>query len=238
MSFYSLFAPYYEQVFPFRNQVYSFLRTYSGRPGDAMLDAGCGTGHYCGMFLRDGFRVTGIDLDPMMIDAASATYPQGSFHCMDMAGIGSLQSLFRLIYSIGNVLAYLPHEEVEQFLRAVHAALETGGYWVFQVVNWDYLLTLKEYSFPVKSIAGGSLTFHRRYSLISPEQVIFDVKLISSQGITVFNEHSKIYPYSTEIYLRLHEAAGFTLEGIYSGFDKSLFVKESDSALVLVFTKR
>ncbi|MEI8185523.1 MAG: class I SAM-dependent methyltransferase [Chlorobiaceae bacterium] len=237
MSFYSDFAPYYEKVFPFREQVYSFLREHAGRLGGAVLDAGCGPGHYCGMFLRDGFRVTGIDLDQMMIDAASAAYPQGIFNCMDIAEIGSLENSFQLAYSIGNVLAHLPFERLGTFIEDSYAILQTRGYWIVQLVNWDYLLTQKDYTFPVKTIFDGSVTFHRRYSRISPEGVVFEAKLII-EGATVFNEQTKLYPLASDLFFRLHQAAGFLLEGVYADFDKSKFRKECQSGLIMVFRKR
>ena len=236
MSFYSDFAPYYDLVFPVREQVYSFLREHAGKSGGAVLDAGCGPGHYCGLFLRDGFRATGIDLDQMMIDEAFAAYPQGLFHCIDIAGIGSLKSSFQLIYSIGNVLAHLPLASLEPFLCDVYASVETGGYWIVQVVNWDYLMTLKDYTFPVKTITGWNVTFHRRYSLISPEQVTFEVQLVS-EGKTVFSEHSMLYPLTSQAFIRLHQTAGFFLEGIYSGFDKSEFMSDVSTGLIMVYKK-
>lgn len=236
MSFYSDFAPYYELIFPLRQQVYSFLREHAGTSVGAVLDAGCGPGHYCGMFLRDGFRVTGIDLDRMMINAAKAAYPQGIFKCLDIAAVGSLQGSFQLIYSIGNVLAYLPLEKLETFLSDVYATLDSGSCWILQVVNWDYLLTLQDYSFPVKTIAAGSMTFHRRYSQISPEGAVFEVQLTAA-GKILFNEQSQLYPLASDVLLQLHQAAGFFLEGIYAGFDKSAYRKNIDSGLIMVFTR-
>ncbi len=236
MSFYSDFAPYYELVFPFREEVYSFLRERAGRYRGSVLDAGCGPGHYCGMFLLDGFRVTGIDLDRMMIEEASSAYPQGVFRCMDIEGIASLQSSFQLVYSIGNVLAHLPFEKMEAFLADVYASLESGGFWIVQMVNWDYLLTLKDYTFPVKTFSGGEAAFHRCYSQISPEGVIFEVQL-SVEGKPVFNDQSYLYPFTSDLLLQLHQAAGFSLAGVYAGFDTSTFRKDRYSGLVMVYQK-
>ncbi|MEI6691684.1 MAG: class I SAM-dependent methyltransferase [Chlorobium sp.] len=239
MSLYSDFAPYYEQVFPVREQVYSFLKQQAGKYGGALLDAGCGPGHYCGMFLADGFSVTGIDLDRIMIDYATASYLKGVFRCMDITDLRFLHSSFQLIYSIGNVMAHLPIEKLEAFVAHVYETLEPGGCWTFQVVNWDYLLTRREYNFSVKTIEDGRLTFHRRYSSISPDVVIFETQLVSeTTGEPIFKELTKLYPRTSEDYLRLHHTAGFTLEGVYSNFDKTTFKKGQDSGLVMVYTKR
>ena len=58
MSLYSEFAPWYEQLFPFREEVYLFLREHAGTSGSRILDTGCGPGHYCDRFQRDGFPAT------------------------------------------------------------------------------------------------------------------------------------------------------------------------------------
>ncbi len=236
MSFYSDFAPYYEQVFPFREEVYGFLREYAGVKGGTILDAGCGPGHYCGRFFQDGYQVTGIDLDGRMIEAAAAAYSGAMFRCMDIALIGSLQGSFDLVYSIGNVLSHLPQNRLPGFLHDIHASLERGGYWIVQVVNWDFLVTLDEYSFPVKHIGSGETSFYRSYSSISSSNVIFEVKLVSG-GTTVFQESSELYPVTSEQYVQLHETAGFSLAGIYAGYDKAAFRKDRNSGLVMIFSK-
>jgi SAM-dependent methyltransferase len=236
MSFYTEFAPFYSQIFPFREEVYGFLREHAGSSDSSVLDAGCGPGFYCGRFLRDGFRVMGIDLDPGMISAAKDAFPQARFRCMDMSDIGSLRGSFQLIYSIGNVIAHLSPERLPHFLASVYDSLSRGGCWIFQIVNWDYLLTLKEYTFPVKRIESGEVEFHRRYPVISPERVIFEVEMISG-GKTLFHEQSMLYAQSRETFLQLHATAGFYLDGVYGGFDRSEFLTNRNSGMVMVFRK-
>ncbi len=237
MSFYSEFAVWYEQIFPFREEVYLFLRDHAAPPGSALLDAGCGPGHYCSRFQHDGFRPTGIDLDSKMIAAAAATSPAVAFHAIDIADLASLKQSFRLIYSIGNVVAHLSPDRFSAFLSQVHAALEPGGSWIFQTVNWDYLLRLTEYRFPAKTVGNGSVSFYRRYLDISPEQVIFEVELLADNQ-KIFNDQAVLYPLTADSFRQKHEAAGFSLEGTYSGFDKTPFSREHNSGLVMVFTKR
>ena len=236
MSLYSEFAPWYEQLFPFREAVYLFLYEHAAPSGSSILDAGCGPGHYCGRFQRDGFRTTGIDLDPKMIDEAKASFPGSEFHCMNIADLASLRCSFRLIYSTGNVVAHLPPARFSALLQNVYTALEYGGCWIFQVVNWDYILGLAEYRFPVKTVDDGSVAFYRSYPLISQERVIFDVELHSG-GRKVFNEQTILYPLTADSYLHRHTDVGFSLSGMYAGFDKKPFNRERDSGLVMVFKK-
>ena len=236
MSLYSEFAFYYETIFPFREEVYLFLREYATPAGCTVLDAGCGPGHYCRRFQQEGFRPTGIDLDPEMIAAAAATSPAIAFQAMDIAELASLNQSFRLIYSIGNVVAHLSPERFSAFLGQVHAALEPGGCWIFQTVNWDYLLQLTQYRFPVKTVGNGSLSFHRRYLDLSPDQAIFEVELMADNRM-IFNEQATLYPLTADGFHQLHKAAGFSLEGTYGGFDKTAFSREQNSGLIMLFTK-
>ena len=40
------------------------------RPGDTLIDIGCGTGYFARRFALDGHAVTGVDVDPAMVDFA------------------------------------------------------------------------------------------------------------------------------------------------------------------------
>ncbi|NTW55621.1 MAG: class I SAM-dependent methyltransferase [Chlorobiaceae bacterium] len=235
-SFYSEFAPYYEQIFPFREEVYAFLRKFSGDPGEHILDMGCGPGHYCGRFYDDGFIAEGVDLDPRMIEAASGAYPGVLFRCLDLADPAVFDGRFRMICCVGNVLAHLKRSTLSALVERVHAALEPGGCWIFQVVNWDYLLTLSDYTFPEKKIEGGDVSFFRSYPHISGERADFDVRLVAG-GRTVFEESATLYPTTSDTYCNLHDRCGFINEGIFAGFDGSVFTKEKNSGLVMVFRK-
>lgn len=235
-SFYSRFAPYYEQIFPFRDEVYAFLRRFSGDPGERVLDMGCGPGHYCGKFYDDGFIAEGVDLDRRMIEAASVTYPGVLFRCLDLADPSVFEGRFRMIYCVGNVLAHLHPSVLPTLFERVYSALDTGGYWIFQVVNWDYLLTMEEYAFPEKTIEGGDVSFYRAYPEISVERAVFDVRLVAG-GRTVFEESATLYPATVDFYGRLHEQCGFIHMGSYAGFDGSVYRKEKNSGLVMVFRK-
>ena len=42
-------------------------------PDETLIDIGCGTGYFTRRFTRDGLPVTGLDLDPQMLDFAGRT---------------------------------------------------------------------------------------------------------------------------------------------------------------------
>ncbi|HWR01213.1 MAG TPA: class I SAM-dependent methyltransferase [Chlorobaculum sp.] len=239
MSLYSRFAACYEQVFPFREEVYAFLLSHAGMAGGAVLDVGCGPGHYCGRFGRDGYRAAGIDLDEVMIAEACRRYPGAVFRCLDMKSVSAAGSGFSCIYSIGNVVAHLRRSDVIAFIEAVHTMLVPGGHWIMQVMNWDALTTLQDFSFPEKTVhmAAGSAVFQRRYSSITENSLVFSFSLRQSSGIELFNEQLDLYPVTCNDYLQLHELAGFRNLGQYSDFSMSPVRAVPGTGLVMSFEK-
>lgn len=239
MSFYSKFARYYEQLFPFRVEVYHFLKGYAGSTANSVLDVGCGPGHYCGHFAREGFRAIGIDLDDSMFAEAAKHYHEAQFHCLDMRLADKAGSGFGCAWSIGNVLAHLPQNELASFIGKIHEMLLPGGIWIMQVMNWDNLVTLKEYEFPVKTITveGTEATFHRHYSSISPSSLRFTLALRQADTV-LFEETVPLYPATLAHYLTLHESAGFRCEGTFSDFSGKPLKNEPGTGFVLVFGKR
>ena len=236
MSLYSEFYKQYEEAFPLREEVIGFLRNHFPKQGGAILDLGCGPGHYCGRFQQEGFSMMGIDLDEKMIEAARRRYPDARFECMDMNGIETIMAKFDTIYSIGNVVAHITPAQLHTLLPVISKLLHPGGYWVFQIVNWDYLLTLARYTFPVKPLAGGIITFHREYEGISEELVTFHT-FMQSENKLLFDERLPLYPLRSDDYLKLHSAAGFHPTGLYADFNKKEYKQDADSGAVYVFRK-
>jgi SAM-dependent methyltransferase len=238
VSFYSKFSEYYERVFPFRDEVWRFLNGYAVNSGNAVLDVGCGPGHYCGRFACEGYSALGIDLDRAMIAEAQRRYHEAEFRCIEMRRVDEIEKKFGCIWSIGNVMAHLSGEELAPFVSKIHALLESEGYWIMQVMNWDSLTALPEYDFPARSITleNSTATFHRRYSSISPTSLLFTFSLRNEASV-LFEETVTLYPAGMDRYLSLHESAGFRCEGIFSDFSGTALKNEPGTGLVLVFRK-
>ncbi|MCT1515482.1 class I SAM-dependent DNA methyltransferase [Dietzia cercidiphylli] len=75
--------------------------------GARILDAGCGQGR-TGAYLHErGHRVTGVDLDPHLVERARELCPDASWEVADLAGEGWAAGPFDLAVSAGNVLAFV-----------------------------------------------------------------------------------------------------------------------------------
>jgi SAM-dependent methyltransferase len=236
VSFYSEFAEYYEAVFPYRDEVYAFLKNYSPAGPRRILDAGCGTGHYCGRLAAEGFEAVGVDLDPRMIDVARRGYPAPTFHCLNMLDVGTLPPPFDLVFCIGNVAPHLTQDEFTRFVAEVWKILRPGGLWTFQIVNWDYVLTHGSYPFRPRKLGAGEAVFLRDYIEVSEARIRFLTRLVTGDR-TLFEGGVWLYPLRTDTYLGLHRERGFELVGHFADFQRAPYTAASDLGSVFVFRK-
>ncbi len=251
MAFYSDFAEYYEAVFPFEEDVHAFLVDHVPDRASAVLDIGCGTGHFAGRFAAAGLKAAGVDLDPAMIDVARRSYPDADFQTMDMLDVGSLTAPFDLVFCIGNVAAHLEQTKLERFLTSVYGLVTPGGSWIVQTVNWDYILGLDKFSFPDTHVETGGtqgrcegdvpehdpvIVFSRRYEEISEQRLHFLTKL-TRDGATVFEGDVWLYPIRSADYVRIHERLGFELLGHYANFGRAEFAPGRHSSSVFAFRR-
>jgi ubiquinone/menaquinone biosynthesis C-methylase UbiE len=92
-------------------------------PGKKILDIGCGTGEFAGLFKNLDY--TGIDIDPAYIDYAKKHYP-GSFQIMDATQLDFPDETFdRLL--IMATLHHLDNEQMAQVLAEAKRVLKNDG---------------------------------------------------------------------------------------------------------------
>ncbi len=231
--FYSKFSKDYEQIFPFSNKVYDFLKEYIPSPDIAILDIGCASGHYCGRFAADGYKITGIDLDQDMIQTATSTYPNADFKALNLSDIASLTSKFSMVYSIGNVMAHVSIDDFKNYLSVLKEKMADGGIWIFQVINWYYILQRDHFTF--SEIETEDKIFLRHYSDINKNTLIFNTELKDKNtGKIDFKDNVTMYPVNSANYISVHKEAGFKLLGHYSDYKKSPFDRNNFSADIYI----
>lgn len=74
-AFFDAHAPHYDQNVFAQNtaaEVDFFLKIFPLSPGASILDVGCGTGRHCIELAKRGYRATGVDLSPGMLEVARA----------------------------------------------------------------------------------------------------------------------------------------------------------------------
>lgn len=96
-----------------------------------VLDAGCGPGRVGGRLAQLGHDVTGVDIDPALIDAAHRDHPRstwltGDLAQLDLPGSG-IADPFDLIVCAGNVMTFLDPATPRAVLRRFAAHLAPDG---------------------------------------------------------------------------------------------------------------
>ncbi|QCB28413.1 class I SAM-dependent methyltransferase [Corynebacterium endometrii] len=95
--------------------------------GSRILDAGCGTGRVGGELIRRGHDVTGIDVDPILIDYATKDHPDGKWIVGDLSSDPLPESAFDLAVCAGNVMGFVAIEGRKPALENLFTSLKPGG---------------------------------------------------------------------------------------------------------------
>lgn len=102
------------------------------RRGARVLDAGCGSGRLGGYLARAGHQVTGVDLDPHLIEVARADHPEARWEVGDLAALDlrtqdGRRERFDLQVCAGNVLTFLAAGERRPALARLAEHLADDG---------------------------------------------------------------------------------------------------------------
>ncbi|MCG7284569.1 methyltransferase domain-containing protein [Cellulomonas sp. ACRRI] len=99
--------------------------------GSRVLDAGCGPGRVGGGLARRGHTVVGVDVDPVLVEAARADHPAGDWHVGDLAELdlpaAGVAEPFDVAVMAGNVLTFVAPGTEAEVLRRIRAHLAPGG---------------------------------------------------------------------------------------------------------------
>ncbi len=93
----------------------------------SILDVGCGNGNFL-LHLQKQYDAEGIDLSPRMVEIASKKGVKATNR-----QLSSVNENFDAIVAIGDVLNYLRHDELKDFLVEVERVLNGGGIFICDV---------------------------------------------------------------------------------------------------------
>lgn len=102
------------------------LELLDAKPGERILDLGCGTGHLTAKIAEAGARVVGVDRSPEMVRQAKEIYPALRFELMDAREI-AFDGDFDAVFS-NATLHWI--KEPEQVIAGIKRSLRPGGRFV------------------------------------------------------------------------------------------------------------
>lgn len=96
--------------------------------GSRVLDAGCGPGRVGGELHRRGHSVVGVDVDPVLIEAARADHPGPRWITADLATLELKdEPPFDLAVVAGNVLLFVAPDTERRVLGRIAAHVRPNG---------------------------------------------------------------------------------------------------------------
>ncbi len=99
------------------------LELLQPRPGERILDVGCGTGQLTAQIAQTGAMVVGLDLDEAMLEQARGNYPRLALMVGDAASFRVVEP-FDAVFSNATLHWVL---DAEGAVRSMAAALKPGG---------------------------------------------------------------------------------------------------------------
>lgn len=217
-------------------RIVEWLIAYLGlRPGDTVLDLGCGPGLYASRLAERGLRVTGIDYSQNSITYArrmaderhlSITYLYHDFLTIDY------EEQFDLILQIYGELCVFSPSVRDPLLRNVHRALKPGGHFVFDVTTRALRLRygLKNGWYASEGgfwRSGAHLVLESGFDY--PEHDVYLDQFIvieESGGMAVYRNW--FHDYSLQTLTPVLEAQGFRIEDAWSDLAGEPLVEDSD----------
>ncbi len=222
-EFYSSIAKYYREIFPYNAAQLQFIEKMAGGLADKkILDIGCATGALDYQLAIANTDVTGIDINEELLNQAKSlkSLPNLRFQKGNMLDLKSdFQSqIFDAAVCFGNTLVHLPTPElIHQMLNGVFSVLKSGGVFLLQILNYDYILSIPVTELPL--IETENIRFVRKYFFeVKSPLIRFQTELhMKKEKKKIVNE-TQLYALKSNQLKVLLEMTGFNNIELFSSF--------------------
>jgi 2-polyprenyl-3-methyl-5-hydroxy-6-metoxy-1,4-benzoquinol methylase len=229
---------YYDELFPVDPKCVEFIlsrvKNYKGEGQTAdtgirpprLLDIGCAAGITALSLAQHGMDVVGIDANEVMIRSANRRNHEpksnARFFCMDMLSSASYfpAGSFDMILCMEDTLASLKDTPViRSFLRQVHGLLANQGIFIFELINYDWVLD--EHIEALPPIRTVRVSYIQRYIRGPDDRLCLNSSVLAANGYPVFSDEKPLYPINAGELAEALDAAGFGERQFYSDFEES-----------------
>lgn len=245
MRFYQSIAAYYDDAFPISNTLRRFVDSLGiDERKDTVLDIGCATGELAIYLSSHAKKVVAVDLDKDLIQIAKAKQSAQNVQSLefvvgDMNEIDRLfsQERFQYIFCIGNTLVHLLSlEDIEEFLRKVSGILIERGSFIFQILNYEKVLSTGTKELPL--IENEKIVFERTYGCHNKKDLLaFNTRLFIKATGQVIENSIDLYPLAIGQVEDLLSRSVFRVVRYLGGFDGHAFTAKSDLLIGIIEKK-
>lgn len=108
----------------------SLTELVDSKPGQRVLDIGCGTGELTAELASTGATLIGMDADPQMVAQAQAQYPDVTFQTGDMRDF-RVEEPVDVLFS-NAALHWIPGKDIAQAVACMAKSIKPGGRFVVE----------------------------------------------------------------------------------------------------------
>jgi len=227
-KFYTSISNYYSEIFPYKPMQLQFVKNRVGDlTGKSVLDIGCATGELAFQLANEGAEVTGIDLNEDLLQQAKS----GKAHPNIQYRVGNMMHLennfrtaqFDTVMCFGNTLVHLPTKElILQMLKGVYTILKSGGNFLLQILNYDYILNESVTELPL--IETDNILFIRKYKMDENSPIIqFQTDLVLKNENEVISNQTSLLALQSADLVDLLSQAGFRNIELFSNFKQETY---------------
>lgn len=230
MQFYDMLMKYYDDIFPYSEETYRFLKNHVNE-GEKILDIGSATGSYVKKFDSEGFNVLGVDRTDFM----RRDYP---LVLCDMSDLPFKKESFDMIYSIGNTLVHAKsRSDFAKVISSCISMLKSGGKFIFQILNYDKIFGENIKKLP--TIETDNLSFERDYEYENLSKIVFKGSLkIKKEGNYTLVSETELLPITFDEIKWVVGKSGSNFVQFYGDFSGKKFFKTDSFMNISVFYKK
>lgn len=202
--------------------------------GSRVLDLCCGAGRHALVLAEAGYRVTGVDLSPVLLRKARENDPAGRVRWVesdmrDLPADGSFSQSFDGVVNLFTSFGYFEQDSEQlKVLYQIRDSLKPGGLFLIDVLNEAFT---RKHLVPVsKRVEGGTVITENRSieNGFVTKQIAIEEAGRSDRGYT---ERVKLY--SLQAMSDMITEAGLLLEAVYGDYDGAAYEPEQSPRMIL-----